>query len=166
MGRVAALSGVNPATLYRRWGTIDALVLDVMVDDLADSSPLTATGDLRADLLQYARQVQDLVSQPNGLHFLRALTAVTDTPDGETAARAIAQRRLDELAALLRSDDARCLAPLDVVNTIVAPITYRRLVAPHLHLEHHELERLVDALLAGAAARERLRSEASQDPAH
>lgn len=153
MTQIAAHSGVNSATLYRRWGSVDALILDTVVDDLSERSPLEPTGDLREDLLRYAIEAQRGIAQPDGLRFLKAVAAVADTPDGEAVAREVAQRRLDDIDGLLTMDEARGLTALDIVNGIIAPITYRRLLTPRQELQHHEIERLVDTLLSAAAAR-------------
>lgn len=77
---VAARSGVHSVTIYRRWQTPAALVLDVAVEDLTDREPVPATGDLRADLLAYAGRLITSVSRPAGLGLFRALVAAANDP--------------------------------------------------------------------------------------
>ena len=54
---VAARSGVHETTVYRRWRTIESLVLDVALERVTAESPVPATGDLRADLTSYVHQL-------------------------------------------------------------------------------------------------------------
>src|SRR5271168_5422754 len=51
VAEIAERAGVNPTSIYRRWGTLEALVLDV---EAARLPPIPDTGNLRGDLLAYA----------------------------------------------------------------------------------------------------------------
>ena len=54
VAEIAERAGVNPTSIYRRWGTLEALVLDVEAARLQVNSPIPDTGTLRGDLLAYA----------------------------------------------------------------------------------------------------------------
>lgn len=82
IAKVAARSGVHPTSLYRRWGTRDALLLDVAVNRLNAERPIPHTGALHADLLAVAQQVAAGIARPDGLAFLRAVLATGRTADG------------------------------------------------------------------------------------
>ncbi|NDZ80550.1 TetR/AcrR family transcriptional regulator [Streptomyces sp. SID10853] len=87
---VAERAGVHEATLYRRWGTLDNLVLDVAasVAQLNEKSPIPDTGSLRGDLLAWAGAIVDDVSRPEGLALLRTVLAVrTDSSAGQGRGR-------------------------------------------------------------------------------
>ncbi len=82
---VAARSGVHATSVYRRWGTLEALLLDVAVDRLSAASPMPDTGTLRGDLLDYACHAAHDLAQPDGLAFLRAVVSTSGA--GAEAAR-------------------------------------------------------------------------------
>src|ERR1700760_796981 len=103
---VAARSGVHAATIYRRWGRPELLVLDVAVDRLRAELPVPATGNLEADLLAYARIVAGDLTRPGGLAFLRAVLAASAAPDvagpaGVPGARSVIERRLEDFQVML-----------------------------------------------------------------
>ncbi|MEU7144727.1 TetR-like C-terminal domain-containing protein [Nocardia sp. NPDC046473] len=70
---VSERSGIHEVTLYRRWGTIESLVLDVAVTQLIEESPFPDSGDLRRDLLDWANAVAKQVQTREGFAFYRAL---------------------------------------------------------------------------------------------
>lgn len=87
---VAERAGVHEATLYRRWGTLDNLVLDVAVSvaQLNEKSPIPDTGSLRGDLRAWAAAIVNDVSRPDGLALLRTVLAVrTDSSAGQSQGR-------------------------------------------------------------------------------
>ncbi|MFC7643419.1 TetR/AcrR family transcriptional regulator [Streptosporangium lutulentum] len=85
---VADRSGVHQTTIYRRWGTLAALIDDVVTERLTSSSPVADTGTLRGDLEAYAVQVAEDVASPLGAVFLRAAMVGTRA-EGEEQPRQI-----------------------------------------------------------------------------
>jgi len=85
VAEVAARSGVHPTSLYRRWGTVEALVLDVAVSRVSAQSPIPDTGSLRNDLFSYASQAAADVGRPDGLAFLRAVITAADSANSTAA---------------------------------------------------------------------------------
>lgn len=168
VAEVAARSGVHPTSLYRRWGTVEALVLDVAVSRVSAQSPIPDTGSLRNDLFSYASQAAADVGRPDGLAFLRAVITAADSANStaasanSTAASASgaatdsADPRLPFLAArgaqiqtMLDRAAERGEPPLDytdVLDGILAPI-YLRLLFGIGGVDDAYLTRLVDHLL-------------------
>src|SRR6201999_1463332 len=70
---VARRAGVNPTSIHRRWGSLEAVILEVETARLAEISPLPDTGSLRGDLLAYAQSAADDITRPGRLAFLQAL---------------------------------------------------------------------------------------------
>lgn len=132
---VAARSGVHPTSLYRRWGTLEALVLDVAVARVSAASPMPDTGTLRADLLAYARQAAHDLTQPDGLAFLRAVISTAGSaqaaPPSEPAPQvAFLASRGEQIQAMLDRAAARGEPRLhytDVLDVILAPLYLRAL---------------------------------------
>jgi len=158
---VAARAGVHPATVYRRWRTRESLVLDVAVSDVNVASPIPATGDLRADLLAYTRNLVETFDRPGGLAFVRALaTAARDTRSGPERTQEILRPRLELFQRLLDASGTTELTPLDVVLLILSP-AYLGATFGMLQPVGEHAEQLVDNVLdvvagrrARAAARE------------
>jgi AcrR family transcriptional regulator len=148
---VAARAGVNPTSIYRRWGTAEALVLDVEAERLRENSPLPDTGTLRGDLLAYARRATADITRPGGLAFIRALVL---SPAGVEGAPSVRGRGAAIQAMLDRARDRgeAALLHTDVLDGILAPIYLRTLLGiggP----DARRREILVDRLLGPAGAR-------------
>jgi len=60
MDEVAERAGVSKATIYRRWPSKDALIVDVHRAMLSES-PVADTGDLRGDLMALLDHMADLM---------------------------------------------------------------------------------------------------------
>lgn len=146
---VASRAGVHPATIYRRWGSVAALVLEVAVAELDRTSPVVVTGDLRRDLTRYARSLAESTSRPGGLAFLRAIvTAVDDPATGVEGATHIVSSRLEQYQAVLDAAATPVrLTAVDVVDGLLAPVYLRALLSRPTSLTQRDLDRLVDNLV-------------------
>ena len=82
---VAARAGVGKSTVYRRWGTVPALVADLLTDMAQTSLPRADTGSLRGDLSANARLVQRTLADPRQGRLFKAIIAAA-TYDDQTAA--------------------------------------------------------------------------------
>jgi AcrR family transcriptional regulator len=165
---VAARSGVHAATIYRRWGRPELLVLDVAVDRLREQIPVPATGDLAADLLAYARVVADDLTRPGGMAFLRAVLAASAAPApaepgppgaagavgaaGVPSARSLVERRLEDFQVMLdrAGPAAGNLTALDVVDGTLAPLYLRVLFGGADSIDDGYIRRLVTKLMRQA----------------
>jgi AcrR family transcriptional regulator len=124
---VATRAGVNPTTVYRRWGSVPALLADVAVRQVSDLP--APVGDLRVDLSAYARWVYRDLSRPGGIAFFRAEVAasIDDRKEGMRKCHERCMEILDEMLQPAR--DAGTTTPeLQVVfDRVVAPL-YSRIV--------------------------------------
>ncbi|MEE6165448.1 MULTISPECIES: TetR/AcrR family transcriptional regulator [unclassified Mycolicibacterium] len=154
---VSERSGVHEVTIYRRWGTVESLILDVAVTQLNDESPFPNTGDLRNDLLTWARAVSGQVKTKEGFAFYRALAMARSALFGNDAAApspdaaAYLKVRTDQIQAAIDRSAMRGEDPPTVeriFDIVLAPI-YLRAVFGHLPPDH-DLEQLVDRALAGS----------------
>jgi AcrR family transcriptional regulator len=152
---VAERAGVSPSTVYRRWGSVEALLDDVVSAGPARTAPLPDTGSLPGDLRGYARSVADALSGPLGGLLLRTAVAAATAPGGHLHAGGVGRSRvLDErgpqLQALLdratgRGETAPSLD--DLLDVVVAPLYLRALFGPAP--DHVQADALVERLLAG-----------------
>jgi AcrR family transcriptional regulator len=158
VSEVARRSGVHPATIYRRWGTAEALALEVAAARLDVDSPVPSTSSLVSDLVTYAARAARSIQGPQGLAFLRATIAAGDAGDTETLRRAeeILVRRGSQLEEMLRRSKERgepSLSATDVVDGIVAPI-YLRTIFGIGGVDRAYLLHLVEAVIRGAVSHE------------
>src|SRR6185369_11206385 len=83
IAEVATRAGVNPTSIYRRWGSREGLVMDLAVAQASRDVPIPDTGTLRGDLEAYAIQAARGLGSPAGAAFIRMLaSALPATREG------------------------------------------------------------------------------------
>ncbi len=126
---VAQRAGVHPATLYRRWGTVPALLDDVVTEQLSRASAVPDTGTLRGDLERYAVQAARDVAGPLGIVFLQAATLATRSGQARPPPRYMARRGV-QLQGMLDRAAARGEAPptlVELLEVVLAPLYFHAL---------------------------------------
>lgn len=131
LGAVAGRAGVQPSSLYRRWGTLHALLTDVLEARLDDESPLPDTGSLGGDLHAWAAAVVADLLDPEGPLFLRAVLLLEWADDGR-AEEALPGRtgQIEELLERGRARGDRVPALRDVFELLISPIYGYALFGP------------------------------------
>src|SRR5581483_9911844 len=66
MSEIAARAGLAATSLYRRWGDVRALTMEVAVERLMRERPLPDTGSLRDDLRGWARPIATSLGSREG----------------------------------------------------------------------------------------------------
>ena len=131
MTDIAARAGVAATSLYRRWGDVRALLVEVAVDELTRDQPLPDTGSLAGDLKLWGGRVAAGLRRPGGSAFFRVIVATAPEAGDRDERRAAAlRRRLDQIGAMLARARARGEpAPLtrDVTDYLLAPLYMRAL---------------------------------------
>ncbi|QUQ63834.1 TetR family transcriptional regulator [Kutzneria sp. CA-103260] len=132
---VSERSGVSEVTIYRRWGTVESLMLDVAITQLTEEAPFPDTGDLRRDLLDWVSGVAASVKSPEGFALYRALAAATSPLGGNHSDQARAdaamylRRRTDQMQAVFdRAAAAAGTTPPSVARVfdlVLAPVYLR-----------------------------------------
>ena len=159
---VAKRAGVGKATLYRRWSTKEALMLDAWMS-VVTKPEVPDTGSLRSDLVAYfASYQQPLPSEVLQKVFPQMIAAAKVNPEVREAYQAfITERRLPMRSLLERAvarGELSADIPLDIVHDLlVAPVTYRWMVtdAP---VDEDVHSTIIDLVLAGLEARTAARS--------
>ncbi|MEI8240554.1 MAG: TetR/AcrR family transcriptional regulator [Actinomycetota bacterium] len=155
MDAVATRAGVGKATIYRRWPSKEALMLDAWA--LTIAVPLVPdTGSLRGDLLELLSVVDDLFSDANLRRvFPQMVAAAKVDPDTSEAYRSfVASRRAPMQTVLQRAVRRGEIGPdLDlgvVQDLLIAPLMYRWLItdAP---IDRDVIVSIVDLVTAGVA---------------
>jgi AcrR family transcriptional regulator len=129
VGDVAQRAGVADTSIYRRWGTLEALLMEAVVNRLTVNSPLPSTGSLDTDLRMYAAKVAADISGPDGLAVLRTVAAALSAgPAGETARDrylAIRADQIDQMLARARARGEKTPTTLDILDVLLAPMYIR-----------------------------------------
>ncbi len=76
--QVAERAGVNPTSIYRRWGSLDALLEQVAVAALTRDEPLPDMGTFAGDLTAWAVIIAEDIERPQRASYLRALVAARE----------------------------------------------------------------------------------------
>ncbi len=156
VGDVAARAKVADSSIYRRWGTLEALLTDVAITWLTTTSPIPDTGSLERDLRTYAANVAHDVTGPDGLAVLRLIVALSSAGEAGMRARdAFLAERGRQLQGMLDRARGRGEHPpegFDILDHILAPI-YIRVLFGAGPLTPGYVNALVDRLLAGPVLR-------------
>lgn len=152
VGQIAARAGVNEATVYRKWGTKEALLADVLMTLSGERLAAPDTGSLRGDLVAVVAAVADFLRTPAGY----ALAYLGATADDETS------RGLRDAFWADRFERARVIFERAVERGEIGPgqdteLAYEALIATmHFRilarrqpLNTDIAERLVDLVLGG-----------------
>jgi AcrR family transcriptional regulator len=137
---IAERAGVNPTSIYRRWGDLPALINEIATYRLDPARPLPDSGDLRHDLTEWAREIVEHYSKPVNAALLRSGAAVA----GENESDCLRNRRAEATLFMDRGNPSDLTAD-EVIDHVVAPIIYRVIFVPWT-LDDTSAERLVDTL--------------------
>lgn len=147
VGDVATRAGVADSSIYRRWGGLDALLIEVV---RGAQSPIPDTGSLAGDLRAYAAQVARDITGPAGPAVLRLAIALSaGGAAGAQLRDEFANERYDQLQAMLDRSRDRGEAPpevLEVIDHILAPL-YLRVVFGTERFDPDYTDALVERLL-------------------
>ncbi len=134
MDAVAARAGVSKATIYRRWSSKEALVLDAWMACFPIES-IPDTGSLTGDLIAHSRQFRDTVSTGTFSRVLPQMVAAARVNEelAEVYHRFVTERRARTRVALERAVERGELPPgvdLELVqDLLIGPHFYRTLVS-------------------------------------
>jgi AcrR family transcriptional regulator len=148
---VAARSGVHATTIYRRWHTIESLVLDVVVEDVSVTSPVPVTGDLEADLTTYVRHLLAAVRRQGHLTFFPVLVSAARQAATAEEAKVVTNimgPRLAQFQAMLDAAGVTRIDALRLVEIIIAPAYFWAQLAAPLDPDRDAARLVETALLA------------------
>ena len=154
---VADRAGVGKSTVYRRWGTVPALVADLLADMAETSVPRADTGSLRGDLRANASLVHRTLSDPRqGLLFKAIIAAATYDERTAEALAEFYKRRIAEWSgcvedAVRRGEALPGTDATAVIRQVSAPLYYQFLTSTR-PLTALDARRAADAALAAVDA--------------
>jgi len=122
---IAERAGVNPTSIYRRWGDLPTLINDIVTYQLDPDRPIAQTDSLHDDLVGWAREIADHYRKPVNAALLRGGASSA----GERQSDCLRNRRAEAGMLLARHPDATITVD-DIVDVVVAPIVYRTIFLP------------------------------------
>ncbi|MER8098383.1 TetR-like C-terminal domain-containing protein [Streptomyces goshikiensis] len=150
---IAGRAGVNHTSVYRRWGSLDALLADTVTTRLERDSPLNDTGSLRGDLTAWAEASVASLRTPEGRALVRAV--ILSMPSSAQAQSERAQhfrlrmRSIEQIRerATARGEDP---PPLEqILDQLIAPFYIRAIFGIDVPATGYP-QLLVDRLLGPA----------------
>ncbi|XVS63165.1 TetR/AcrR family transcriptional regulator [Actinosynnema sp. CA-299493] len=154
---VAERAGVHKTTVYRRWGTVDVLVADVLDHTRETGWPVPDTGTVEGDLIAVATEVADAFADPGRLPVPVAIVAAalqsTRALDAKRAFYAARQTEAAEVVtrAVERGELPPQTDPVELVRLTCAPLYYRIFITGE-PVDHATAERAARAALSAARA--------------
>lgn len=78
VARIAARAGVHESSIYRRWGSVEAVIADTLLDAVEASGSPPDTGSLQGDLVAFLSDLDSFFATPLGrVAFQMGLVART-----------------------------------------------------------------------------------------
>ncbi len=151
---VAARAGVGKATIYRRWGSREALALELLIELAGPHIPVAETGDTREELLAAVLNPLRAVTETSFGPVIRALLSeiAMDARVGDRFRETVVQARRDEIARVMargiERGDLRADADAGIATELlVGPVYFRLMFGGDL--DHRFAQRVVAAFLEG-----------------
>ena len=172
VGQIAERAGVNETTVYRKWGTKENLLADVLMTLSAERLVAPDTGTLRGDLVAVVGAVAEFLGTPGG-YALAYLGATAEDETSRGLRDAFWADRFERAQIVFDRAETRGELP----DAAIAPLAYEaligtlhfRILARRQVLDEGIAERLVDLVLDGVVATRRpgpdpASSEVEHDP--
>jgi AcrR family transcriptional regulator len=149
---IAARSGVNKTTIYRRWPTKAELLISAVIES-TKRAPSIDTGSLRGDLHASLSSAFNLRPYEQGV--LRVIQMERSIEAVDALARRMSEGLREMRIAMVRRGIARGELPRGVdvpliVELVSAPI--QRALLFNERMDSASIDRVLDVVLAGAAA--------------
>jgi AcrR family transcriptional regulator len=149
---VAARSGVNKTTIYRRWPTKPELV-GAALRAVWESPDVPDTGALRSDLLASLKKTASFAMSPIGRGLTRVIQVERAHPELEPIARSLREEFRNLREVLVRRGIERQELPLGtdvrfLTDLVAAPIFYR-LFTEGEPVDTAFIEHVIDVVLCG-----------------
>jgi AcrR family transcriptional regulator len=153
---VAARSGVNKTTVYRRWPTKAALVT-AAIQLVKAPTEIADTGDLARDLSEAFIASLCRAEAPELRGLLRMVQTERGNPEVDALVQKLRETQADGRRARLRAAIAGGELPrgvdLELVQQLLASVVFGPLLRLGQRVEADYVRKAVDLVLAGARAR-------------
>jgi AcrR family transcriptional regulator len=143
---VARRADVHESSIYRRWETKTALLLDACLNFAELNIPSPATGCLRSDLITLLRRIKELLESPQG-RILQALVTAVD-PEAREVRRQFWRARFAAASEIVeraksRGEIVEEVDSSELIEALVAPLHFRAFISCE-GIEAWPIESMVD----------------------
>ncbi|MCW2944388.1 MAG: Transcriptional regulator, tetR family [Actinoallomurus sp.] len=151
--KIATRAEAGKASLYRRWPTPAALLLEALADpSVGFSEPaFPDTGSLKSDLMATLTDFARALDQPHGQALRPLMTRRPRHPElFDEVQRMVVRPRVDVLTAILRAGADRGEVAPDAVTARIAGVGLQLLVSRHMAggtIPEREIEAIVCEVL-------------------
>ena len=131
---IAQRADVHKTTVYRRWGTKDALIADALEQAAAARTEVVDSGDIDADMRTLARAVVATLTSRDGIATVRAIVAeAPGSPELGRVMRHFWAARLTQVGPIIDGAVGRQQLPTttsaaELMKFIAAPLYYQLLM--------------------------------------
>lgn len=130
---VASVAGVHRTTVYRRWGSREALVAAALTANAGTQVLIPDEGDLRSDLVAMLRSVAENLASPLGGSLASAMVGQRDSPEITALSEHFWTTRFDAAAVIVdravqRGELRSGTDPRRLLEAAVAPVWFRCVV--------------------------------------
>ena len=151
VSEIARRADVHATSIQRRWGSVEAVVLDALLAYSEDHLPIPDTGQLRGDLVAFSTELAAYLEAPLGDALARALaSAYDDSTLAENRAR-FWRVRLEATSVIVNRAIERGELPAGtdpglLLEQLIAPIHFRHLLTRQ-PVDSARIAQIVDLLL-------------------
>jgi AcrR family transcriptional regulator len=153
ISEIARRAGVHATSIQRRWGSRENVMLDAMLVLSQEKLPIPDTGNLRDDLIGFARLMTAYVATPLGEALLQTMAATADDSILASNRTQFWQARYDSARVIVdraidRNEVPAGTDPQLTMEMLVAPIHFRKLLTRQ-PVDDSFIENMVDTLVRG-----------------
>ncbi len=153
IAEIAQRAGVHETSIYRRWGTKEALLVEALLARTEEVIRVPDTGTLRSDLVQLLEELRLFFQSPLGAAVTQLLVSTAGDPEIGSARQIYWSKRFALVKviferAVQRGEMVASIDPQLLTEILIGPL-YVRLLLTGEPLHIHLPEQIVDLVLHG-----------------
>jgi AcrR family transcriptional regulator len=153
ISEIARRAGVHATSIQRRWGSRENVLLDAMLTLSQEKLPIPDTGNLRDDMIGFARSMTAYVATPLGEALVQTMAATADDAILAANRTQFWQARYDTVRVIIdraidRKEVPAGTDPQLAMELLVAPLHFRKLLTRQA-IDERFIENMVDTLVRG-----------------
>lgn len=151
---IASRSHIHETSIYRRWKTKEALIMEVLLERAKEMFPIPNTGSVRSDLLQWLHAVTAFLQSPLGETIVQISITSLHSAAMAPGHQHYWQSRFEQFNMIVARARARGELPPQMderllLSTLIGPL-YVQVFLLHQPIDETLPERVVDLVLSGA----------------
>jgi AcrR family transcriptional regulator len=151
---IASRSGVHETSIYRRWKTKEALVIEVLLERAKEIFPIPDTGSVRSDLVQLLQEVIAFLQSPIGEIMVKISTGSLHIAAMSPERQHYWSSRFEQFNTIVERAIERGEFPPQtdehmLLKTLIGPL-YVQIFLLNQPLDESLPGRIVDLVLSGA----------------